>query len=366
MNKTYIIVVFFSILVAVVKILNIYLPHKVLVNDNDFIKKDFITLNNGCYVFRPESKFVKILAKEDLIYCGGADGLTIIDIKENKLIQLPSVLKNIKLISDLEFDKEGNLWLASYLGLFVYKINGELEDKTNYLPAKKVLSLFMDKNSSMWVGTYDGVGKFEEGKWYEFAQSDKLLHKNVNVIFIDSQNGLWFGSYVAPYGGLSYYDGAKWHYYNVENGLPHNNVVTIFEDREQNIWVGTGFHDKGGLSLFTKCEFSDGKIVNGNFINAKASYKLYKNFYKNDGLAGEKCRSVFQDSSGMYWFGSEFSGFAIYKSGKWNIFDDKHGFLGNEIMDIYEDRSYNIWLATNKGITLIPSEIVEKLRKCLL
>ena len=55
--------------------------------------------------------------------------------------------------------------------------------------------------------------------------------------------------------------------------------------------------DEGGASVFTKV----GK-----------KWHLEEDLSKTDGLAGEKVRSLFQDSKGIIWMGSEYDGVTLF------------------------------------------------------
>ena len=61
--------------------------------------------------------------------------------------------------------------------------------------------------------------------------------------------------------------------------------------------------------------------------------------------------SIFQDSKGNYWFGTDGDGLYYYDGKNIILFTDKDGLCNNQIRTIQEDKSGNIWLATGNGIS---------------
>ncbi len=73
---------------------------------------------------------------------------------------------------------------------------------------------------------------------------------------------------------------------------------------------------------------------------------------KADGLPGEKARSIFEDSSGRMWLGSEYDGVVAMGSGGKRLLTPKQGLSGWEVKEMVEERGV-LWLATEAGVTRI-------------
>ena len=99
------------------------------------------------------------------------------------------------------------------------------------------------------------------------------------------------------------------------------------------LWFATGFADRGGATRLT-----DG---------------VWSGLSRQDGLAGEKVRSVFQDQAGRLWFGSEYDGLAILSEGSWRILTPNEGLSGWEVKEIVQDSDGAYWLGTEDGVTRI-------------
>ena len=62
-------------------------------------------------------------------------------------------------------------------------------------------------------------------------------------------------------------------------------------------------------------------------------------------------RSIFEDSKGNFWFGSDQEGVCQYDGKSFTYFTTKDGLSDNQIRTIQEDPQGNIWLATGYGIS---------------
>jgi ligand-binding sensor domain-containing protein len=62
-------------------------------------------------------------------------------------------------------------------------------------------------------------------------------------------------------------------------------------------------------------------------------------------------RSIFQDSKGNYWFGTDGDGLYRFDGKNIILFTTKDGLCHNQIRTIQEDKSGNIWLATGGGVS---------------
>lgn len=61
--------------------------------------------------------------------------------------------------------------------------------------------------------------------------------------------------------------------------------------------------------------------------------------------------TIFQDSRGRFWFGSQQEGVALLDGGGFTYFTVDDGLSGNQIRSIQEDPTGTLWFATGHGIT---------------
>ena len=115
-------------------------------------------------------------------------------------------------------------------------------------------------------------------------------------------------------------------------------VNAILEDREGVLWFGTGFAARGGVSLYDGAQWTA--------------------LTREDGLAGDKVRSLFQDAAGVMWIGSEYDGIARATGQGWQVLDVKSGLSGMEIKAILQTPQGDLWLGTENGITRITAAVL--------
>ena len=81
----------------------------------------------------------------------------------------------------------------------------------------------------IWVGTYDGITRFRQGRWIEDRDLSAQVRGTVSVIMRDRAGALWFGG---TRGVFRLYDGRLTHYAR-GSGLPGGNITVIHEDRKE-------------------------------------------------------------------------------------------------------------------------------------
>jgi signal transduction histidine kinase/ligand-binding sensor domain-containing protein/CheY-like chemotaxis protein/HPt (histidine-containing phosphotransfer) domain-containing protein len=162
--------------------------------------------------------------------------------------------------------------------------------------------------------------------------SDRLTH-----VFIDNQQRLWLASYDA---GISMGDPQRatfrrWlHQAEQSDSIAANLVHFIYQDKQQRIWVAT----EAGASVW-----------NGR--------DKFASFTSTDGLAHDKVLSIYQDMSGLMWFGT-FHGLSNGIEVPFEHFNQ--GLASNVIMGFAETTSSAgetaIWVASYGGLSRLNKE----------
>ena len=106
---------------------------------------------------------------------------------------------------------------------------------------------------------------------------------------------------------------------------PYDLVRNIIQDRKGNIWI----------AAFDGIFRYDGK----SFTNITSKVSSARFF------------SVLEDRKGNLWFGSIGSGVYYYDGKSFQNFTTKEGLVNNEIGCIYQDKTGNIWLGANGGVS---------------
>ena len=102
-------------------------------------------------------------------------------------------------------------WFMLFLSFSAGKASAQDYFFDNYgvkqgLSEQKVYTLLQDSKDYIWLGTANGVSRFDGKKFENFSSHDSLSSGGVRCIIEDSLGYLWMGHLN---GGISRYDGRK-------------------------------------------------------------------------------------------------------------------------------------------------------------
>lgn len=86
--------------------------------------------------------------------------------------------------------------------------------------------------------------------------------------------------------------------------------------------------------------------------SADTSFNVSQNQLTSDSLQFKSgIRSIFQDSKGIYWIGSNEEGVARYDGQSFRYFSIDQGLVANQVITIQESEDGTIWINTSQGIS---------------
>jgi len=192
-------------------------------------------------------------------------------------------------VSSLSIDSSGQIWIGTMNGLAKFNgTNWTVYTTTNSgLADNYIRSTAIDNNGNIWIGTINGISKFNGTNWATYNSSNSGILNNYIFEIEVHNNDIWFGTQI----GLIKYDGSNWinYYQTVNSNIPEGNIYAIEFDNNNNMWVGSA---SGGFSKF------DGNV--------------WTNFnYSNSPLPSDNVRSIMIDSDNTKWIGT-FWGLVAY------------------------------------------------------
>jgi two-component system sensor histidine kinase ChiS len=294
-------------------------------------------------------------------------------------------------IEDVTEDENGNIWVvAGSDGLF--KITSLDKKAENFIfnsndNSQKLYTLTPDGNGNLWIGTRDGLLKFDTrtNKYTDMRALFGVGFQIKKILFEEEYNRLWLcttdgikiidlttnklkeyrhnrkdpfsisgdnilkvvrydnDNYLIAVdgGGVDYFNQKTekfYHYTNDNEGqISANNVTYVYKDSKNNIWIGTFMNGVDYSSSHT------------NMFSMVRNNPLSENSL-NKGIV----TSFLKDKKGNLWVSTDGGGLYIRKkdSEEFKVVNpnpEKYDFNKFPILSMVEDKDGEIWFATYGG-----------------
>jgi ligand-binding sensor domain-containing protein len=344
------------------------------------------------------------------LWIGTDKGLSVLDLNNFHFINIHKdpVLEPLTHSAVLSFARDiSYLWIGTDKCL--YKVDTEHHTRTSYLheaydnqslPGNRVLSLLLDRNKDLWVGTENGAGQMTAGTevfktFGNFSGGNAGANDLVKALLQDKEGNIWIATYG---GGLHIYlpqTGKFIHLtydHNNPYSLSNNEVLSLFMDYSGIIWVGNNGLDKYNpkkekFVLFDYVPYASEKLIFRNihpiyedaegilWIGSKTdglhildrTNKKYSRIVHEDGnsnsLSSSKLRAIKEYPKGTLWIGTDDAGlnrvtlnenrkpvgFKNYKS----QIENSSSLTSNKIYAIFPDNLGKLWIGTDNGLTIM-------------
>lgn len=324
----------------------------------------------------------------------GSDyGLFLFNIASKKFTRIDHALDNRNLsdqsISHIYKDREGGLWISTYLGGVNYLSKQtkmfEYYHPTYYpgLGSGRIINGFqLDDYDNLWIGTQSGIKILDaEGNISSYAIPNRSDY-DVRALLID-QNKLWIGT--LGY-GVIVVDRNTMHVkeYKYSRTIAHsiksNDVLSIYKSKNGNVYVGTSwgvskymketddFETPTNLStivtvtdmveddygLLWVATHSSGVYCYDTNNNGSWHYSFSKE--NENSIISNAILSVFKDNTGRMWFGSNGNGLCYFdrESNSFKTHKESNVILKNKIIySIEQDNLNRLWVASSAGLVCI-------------
>jgi ligand-binding sensor domain-containing protein/signal transduction histidine kinase len=234
------------------------------------------------------------------------------------------------------------------------------------LPQNFVTALLQTRDGFLWLGTQEGVVRFDGVRFDPFRE-DELAALGARQVLALAEGGdgsLWIGSYG---GGLVRFRDGRLRRWGTGEGLPSNIVRTVVEDADGSILLGTqrglcrirdGRAEAVPLGSGGEAEPIVGAIRRGRDgtlwvgtqgrglegIGAGGSRSLST----TDGLPGSDVTALVEDRAGTLWIGTS-TGLGRLPRGAPRVIAEREGPSGTKISCLLEDRDGNVWIGSHAG-----------------
>ena len=303
------------------------------------------------------SQFIRSLAEDENqnIWVATNNGIDKIDIKNNKNIISFKTGDGKFDISEndiyvVRYDPKGYIWAGALKeGLNRIDINtNEVKQYKNddrdekSLPGNHVKDILRDSSGNLWVGTDNGLAKYNEQTenfaTYKNKIYDKtsLVNDEVFSIQEDESGLIWVGTYA----GISMFDpNTNIEHYKKdpfdENSISDNSIHGIYEDKDGLLWVGT--NSKGV------------NVINRKNYNVKHLNKTSKDYPISDDnindVVGIDNKIFIATKNGLNEVDKDLKTI--------NIYNTEDGICNNNITALFADSKKNVWIGTANGISVL-------------
>ncbi len=228
---------------------------------------------------------------------------------------------------------------------------------TTTLPPKSIVrTIKQDKKGNIWMASWEGVFKYD-GK--SFTNSTyKVSSARFFSVLEDKKGNFWFGTVGS---GVYYFDGKVFKNYTVNDGLAGNSVTSIYEDKTGNIWFGTEngtsrYNGKSFLNLKmneARSGIQNDSVYVGADSTRKVNDSVHVSSYQQQ-LARvhpmhNDVNAIVEDNKGHFWFGTR--GYTTIYNGKaFTTITNSEGKPFTNVRSIIKDKKGNIWLGGADGL----------------
>jgi signal transduction histidine kinase/ligand-binding sensor domain-containing protein len=272
---------------------------------------------------------------------------------------LPGSFPSGKIRSIFE-DRDGYIWFGIIdNGIVRFNpANGSIKRYTHIpgnphsISGYHITSIFQDSNGTLWFGEWDtGLNKFNsEDQTFELVAGNhkaktRFVDTRIQFIREDKPGVLWIGteSGIIRYHIASGKHTMIQHDIKSKNSLSANAVQSnaFARDSEGNLWIGTW---SGGLNKIS-------------FPASSPDKPVFKHFKSKHGQTGtinnNNIISLLLDGD-LLWIGTFGGGLNCLdiKKETFRYFTTENGLSNNIIFGILQDKNKNLWLSTDRGISM--------------
>jgi signal transduction histidine kinase/ligand-binding sensor domain-containing protein len=275
-------------------------------------------------------------------------------------------------VLSIEQDADGYLWVGTFDGLV--RFDGQRFTKwpaTGEVPSPNplVFATAHGRDGSLWVvfGGPSHVVRQTEGRITKYTAREGLPEGEMRSLLVRRDGTVWVGGA----GGLASFRNGRWESLHNPFDGRNLNVSAIAEDDRHRLWVGTA----GGVYRYADADRAFTRVDTGALkgaaeISARGQTIVMAGqgkvaTLKTDGT-GLRVASIadkvlqgsnpaFSDRRGQIWLGTNGAGLLRLQPDAREPFTltARNGLGGDQIRAILEDRDGNIWVGTEAGLTRV-------------
>jgi signal transduction histidine kinase/ligand-binding sensor domain-containing protein len=238
------------------------------------------------------------------------------------------------------------------------------------LPQDGIRAIAQTPDGFLWLGTDEGLARFDGYEFVLFSKSDGDLPSNSITALASATDGaLWIGT---P-NGLTRYRDQQFHTFTVRDGLPDDAITQLYQDHAGAVWIVAGVY----LSRFQDGRFTnfapdkDMPVTAARIIREDRDHNLwvagftavvkmvgdrFVTMVDAAALDGNIITAMFADRSGNFWLGGNKGIIVRSSAGALRRYTDRNGLPDLFVRALLEDGDGTVWAGTNTGIARLDGE----------
>src|SRR5258706_1854234 len=198
------------------------------------------------------------------------------------------------------------------------------------LPQNSVAAITQTHDGYLWVGTRDGLARFDGIRFLvvDDTAAPELKRASVSALCAASDGSLWIG---LEANGITRLKDGKFSHFAETTNVPNSQTHCILETKDGSIWIGS----EGGLARFQNCKWIHHTDKNG--------------------LGDNSVRALGEDAQGNLRIATRRGLSTLGHDGLITTVNVGTGMVANVLKAVCVDRSGAVWVGANEGITRVES-----------
>jgi len=266
--------------------------------------------------------------------------------------------------------KNSELWIGTDDGLLRWngtEITGE--GVPSVLLHKQVLSLIGDRNFNIWAATPEGLVRLDAAGALLDKDSPQTGEK-ITALYEDREGNVWAGGA----GGIQRLHDSAFLTYSAADGMPSDSNGPVYLDEEGRMWfapLARGLYWKKGAQIGRVTEAGLAQDVvysvagrgdevwlgreHGGLTELRLSGNSLtaKTYTQADGLAQNGIYAVHLSRDGTVWAATLSNGVSALKNGRFTNYTAEDALASSTVTSIAESPDGTMWFATPNGLTML-------------
>ncbi|MFH1468503.1 MAG: two-component regulator propeller domain-containing protein [Pseudomonadota bacterium] len=238
--------------------------------------------------------------------------------------------------------------------------------RENGLPSSSVQTMLQDRQGYLWLGTQDGLVRFDGVRFVAFhsRNTPAIGNDDVQAVVQDRDGAIWFSTLGG--GAVRLADG-RFEAWTAARGLASDTVRTLLVDREGALWIGSD-HGVDRLLDGNVSHVPVAPVLGDDVVEALAEDRQGQIWVATQnggvgvlrdgaclpaplpaGLAPTHVRALVEDEDGVRWFATDGQGLLRVEGDTWSWLTRQDGLPSDDLIALLQDSDGNLWLGTRRS-----------------